>query len=131
MYATVSDVTVRLGGRSLTEAEEQLVEALLEDAAALIDATAPNASTAAKKTVSSQMVVRAFSERRESGDGGGYPIGASQGSMGGLGYQQSWTISSGGSVGELYLSKADKLLLGIGDMIGSHSPLEDMTCCAD
>lgn len=128
MYAAVSDVTVRLGGRSLSEADEALVIALLEDAAVLIDSVAPDATEAAKKTVSAQMVVRAFAERGESG---GYPIGASQGSMGGLGYQQSWTISSGGSVGELYLSKAEKLLLGIGDKIGSHSPLEDMTCCTD
>lgn len=54
------------------------------------------------------------------------PLGATQGSMSGLGYSQSWTIGTGGSVGELYLSKTDKQLLGGGNSIGSHSPLEDL-----
>ena len=56
-----------------------------------------------------------------------YPMGATQASASALGYQQSWTVS-GGSVGELYLSKLEKRLLGVGDRIGAHSPLEDMTC---
>ena len=34
---------------------------------------------------------------------------------------------SGGSSGELYLSKLEKKLLGGGDRIGAHSPLEGMT----
>ena len=54
------------------------------------------------------------------------PMGATQGSMSGLGYSQSWTIGTGGSVGELYLSKTDKQLLGGGNQIGTKSPLEDM-----
>ena len=33
---------------------------------------------------------------------------------------------SGGSSGELYLSKLEKKLLGVGDKIGAHSPLEDL-----
>jgi hypothetical protein len=53
------------------------------------------------------------------------PVGATQGSMSGLGYAQSWTISNG-STGELYFSKDDKRLLGVGNAIGSHSPVEDM-----
>ena len=124
-YATVDDVTVRLGGRSLSEDETAQIEALLDDAAVIIDASAPNASAAAKKTVSASMVSRAFSDRGADN----YPLGATQGSMGGLGYTQSWSISSGGAAGELYLTKLDKTLLGIADRIGSHSPLEDLTCC--
>jgi hypothetical protein len=53
-------------------------------------------------------------------------MGASQGSMSGLGYSQSWTISAGGSVGELYLGKADKQLLGYGNKIGSYSPTQEL-----
>ncbi len=40
-------------------------------------------------------------------------------------YSQTWTMS-GGSVGELYLSKLEKKLLGVGDRIGARSPLEGM-----
>ena len=54
-----------------------------------------------------------------------YPIGASQGSASALGYTQSWSMA-GGAVGEIYLSKLDKKLLGVGSRIGAHSPLEGM-----
>ena len=54
-------------------------------------------------------------------------MGATQGSMSALGYTQSWTMGSNGSTGELYLSKLEKKLLGIGDRIGSRSPLEGMS----
>ena len=50
---------------------------------------------------------------------------ATQASASALGYQQSWTVS-GGSVGELYLSKLEKKLLGVGSRLGAHSPLEDL-----
>ena len=33
---------------------------------------------------------------------------------------------SGGSVGELYLSKLEKRLLGVGNRIGARSPVEDL-----
>ena len=59
------------------------------------------------------------------GESGGIPMGATQGSMSGLGYSQSWTISNGGS-GELYLAKIDKKLLGVGDRIGSYSPIQEL-----
>ena len=42
-----------------------------------------------------------------------------------LGYSQSWTMGSGSS-GELYLSKLEKKLLGVGSKIGARSPLEDL-----
>ena len=53
------------------------------------------------------------------------PIGATQGSMSGLGYSQSWTISAG-ATGELYIGKLEKKLLGTGDKIGSYSPTQDL-----
>ncbi len=119
IYATVSDVEA--GFRELTTDEEAICNALLKEAAVIIDAYNINASDSAKKVVSCRMVRRAL------GDGEGsqaLPIGATQGSIAAGGYSQSWTIS-GGTTGELYLGKIEKRLLGVGNMIGSHSPLED------
>ena len=120
-YATIEDVQARLT-RSMSESEQGGCESLLEDAAVVIDAYNSDASANAKLTVSCKMVVRAI------GDGGalGVPIGATQGSQSALGYSQSWTIGTG-SAGELYLSKLEKKLLGIGNSIGSYSPIEE-TC---
>ena len=53
-------------------------------------------------------------------------MGATQGSASAMGYTQNWTMS-GGSSGELYLSKLEKRLLGLGSRVGAHSPLEDLT----
>lgn len=118
-YATVSDVQARLT-RDLSLDEQAVCTALLDDAAVLIDAAAPRACMNAKKVVSCRMAIRAL------GDGGvtGVPMGATQGSMSGLGYSQSWTIGGGGSTGELYLGKADRQLLGLGNAIGSYSPTQ-------
>jgi hypothetical protein len=65
---------------------------------------------------------------RTLGDGGagGVPIGAQQGSMSALGYSQSWTIGSTGAAGELYLNKSDRRILGLGNSIGSYSPVEEL-----
>lgn len=117
-YATVSDVEARTA-RTFTPDEESIISSLLDDAAVIIDAFSPNASAAAKQIVSCRMVMRAV------GDDGGVPLGATQGSMSALGYTQSWTIGSSGATGELYLGKLEKQLLGMGNKIGSHSPLED------
>ena len=120
-YATVADVQARMK-RTMTQEEQALCGTLLDDAAVMIDATGTSAGDAAKLTVSCRMVVRAM------GDGSdGVPMGATQGSMSALGYSQSWTISSGGSVGELYLSKADKAMLGASNAIGSYSPVQEYT----
>lgn len=118
-YATVQDVMARTT-RSFTAEETNVITALLEDAAILIDAYKSEAGESQKKVVSCRMVLRAM------GTDNDIPMGATQGSMSGLGYSQSWTIGTGGSVGELYLSKTDKQLLGGGNSIGSKSPLEDL-----
>ena len=122
-YATTSDVQARMT-RDMTADELTVCAALLEDAAVMISAVAPLSAVEARKIVSCRMVIRAL------GDGGamGVPIGSSQGSMSGLGYTQSWTVGSGGSVGELYLSRQDKKLLGISNHIGAYSPVEEMAC---
>ena len=119
MYASVEDVEKRCR-RSLSDEEKELCEALLEDAAIVIDAYSKNADEDAKQVVSCNMVVRAIG----SGSDDGTPIGASQGSLSALGYSQSWTLNSG-SVGEIYLAKLDKKLLGVGDRVGMASPWEE------
>ena len=121
-YASVSDVQERMT-RTMTQQEQTVCGALLEDAALLIDAFRSGASEDAKAAVSCRMVIRAL------GDGsaaGGVPMGASQGSMSALGYSQSWTMGAGGSTGELYLSKTDKLMLGGSNSIGSYSPVQEL-----
>lgn len=120
-YATVSDVENRIT-RTLTTDEESVCGYLLDDAAVIIDAFNSAASAGAKLTVSCRMVIRALGD----GESIGVPIGASQGSMAALGYSQSWTMGTGGQVGELYLSKLDKELLGCSNKIGSYSPTQEL-----
>lgn len=118
-YATYQDVQARMT-RTLSESEQAICTNLLDDAAVMIDWFNASASADIKKVVSVRMVMRAM------GDGEtGVPVGATQGSMSGLGYAQSWTIS-GGSNGEVYLSKLEKQMLGEGNSIGSYSPIEEL-----
>lgn len=117
-YATVDDV--QAGFRDLTDTEKTRCEALIEEAAIIIDAYNADASDDVKKVVTCHMVRRAVGDV----DTQVYPLGATQGTASALGYSKSWTISNGSS-GELYLSKLDKKLLGIGNNIGSYSPLEE------
>lgn len=118
-YATYEDVEARLG-RTLSADEQAVVSTLLDDAGVIIDTFNANASADAKKIVSCRMVIRAI------GTEDGIPLGATQGSMSAMGYSQSWTIGTGGGVGELYLSKLDKELLGYGNQIGSYSPVQEL-----
>lgn len=120
-YATVKDVQDRLT-RDLSEDEETVCATLLEDAAVIIDAYDTSVPDNVKAIVSCRMVVRAIADV---GGNAGIPIGASQGSMAALGYSQSWTMGSG-SVGELYLTKAEKRILGVGESIGSYSPVQEL-----
>ena len=106
--------------RTLTTDEQAICTTLLDDAAVIIDEVNSGASADVKKIVSCRMVIRAM------GDGStDLPVGATQGSMSGLGYSQSWTITNG-SVGELYLSKLDKNMLGRSNSIGSYSPTQEL-----
>ena len=118
-YATVQDIQARLT-RVLSDSEQTVCSNLLDDAAVLIDAYRSDANTDRKKLASCRMVLRVI------GDGTDVPMGATQGSMSGLGYSQSWTMGSGGSAGELYLSKTDKAILGGGNNIGSYSPTQEL-----
>ena len=120
-YASVEDVQARMS-RTMSIAEQNLCQTMLEDAAVMIDAYAVRATADAKKVVSCRMVIRALGD----GQSTGTPLGATPGSVSALGYSQSWTIGSGGSVGELYFSKADRQLLGKGKSIGSYSPVQEL-----
>lgn len=120
-YATVADVQARMS-RTMSSAEQTMCATMLDDAAVIIDTYNVNASADAKKVVSCRMVIRALGDGTDSG----VPMGASQGSMSGLGYSQSWTMGSGGAAGEMYLAKLDKKLLGCGDRIGSYSPAQEL-----
>lgn len=121
VYATVQDVQARID-YTLTESQKGICNNLLEDAALLIDSYKENASYDAKKIVSCRMVIRTLGADSSSTS---VPIGATQGSMSALGYSQSWTIGSG-TVGELYISKVEKRMLGVDNAIGSKSPVEDL-----
>lgn len=119
-YATVEDVQARMT-RTMSESEQAICSTMLDDAAILIDSFNAEASADVKKVVSCRVVIRELGD----GDSSGVPIGATQGSMSGLGYSQSWTLSSG-TTGEMYLSKLDKQMLGYGNKIGSMSPVEEL-----
>ena len=121
-YATLADVQARMTRELLNESEENLGTALLADAGVMIDAYNAEASADAKLIVSCRMVIRALGD----GETSGPPLGATQGSQSALGYSESWTMGSGGSVGELYIAKAEKKLLGACNAIGSYSPVQEM-----
>lgn len=119
-YATAEDVQRRMV-KPLSDDQMDVCAALLDDACVLIDAIAPNASDEAKATVSCSMVIRAMGSQGDLT----VPTGATQGSASALGYSQSWTFGNG-ATGELYLSRTEKRLLGVGNRIGSYSPVEEL-----
>ena len=125
-YATITEVEA--GYRALNEAERAACPALLDEAAVIIDAYAEGAAAVKKNIVSCRMVRRAIASFSSTGS---VPMGATQGSMTAGPYTQSWTLGSGSSAGELYLSRTDKNILGIGNRIGSYSPLEGMVVGQD
>lgn len=142
IYVSSSDVQARMT-REMSPEECDVCDRLLRDAVEMIytiaphlagpeDLTDPDTITDDSiigdlelgKMVACRMVIRAL------GDGGAAagaaPIGATQGSMSGLGYTQSWTMANGGSTGELYLSKTERQLLRRGNSIGSYSPVQGL-----
>ena len=121
-YAETEDVEAAF--RELTGDERTRCTALLSEAALIIDAYNADADADRKRLVSCRMVRRQLGED-DSGDAVTFHMGATQGTATALGYSQSWTMS-GGSSGELYLSKLEKKLLGVGSKLGAHSPLEDL-----
>lgn len=123
-YATAADVQARIN-RELSAEELARCEVLLQDAATMIDATASAAPIGAKALVSCRMVIRAIGD----GEDAGVPLGAQSGTMTALGYSQQWSLPSGSGAGELYIGKAERQLLGVGNRAGAHSPLEPPRRC--
>lgn len=117
-YATYEDVQKRIG-RVFTEDEKNICDTLLDRVALIIDAYNDQAKSEIKKSVSVEAVARAMNVTAD------VPMGASQGSMSAMGYSQSWTMQAGGAVGDVYLSKSDKKLLGVGNRIGASNPFSD------
>ena len=122
-YAETADVAA--GFRELSAEEQERCGALLDEAGLIIDAYNADADAECKRLVSCRMVRRQLGAEGDSS--AQFPLGSTQGTMSAMGYSQSWTMGSGSS-GELYLSKLEKKLLGVGDRIGARSPLEGMTC---
>lgn len=117
-YATVQDVQDRMS-ETMTTAQQNICSNLLNDAGIIIDSFNANATADAKKIVSIRMVQRSMSIDPD------IPVGATQGSMSAMGYAQSWTMGSNTSVGELYLNRTEKKLLGYGNKIGVVPCLND------
>lgn len=120
MYATIEDVAA--GYWTLAAEEAGKCQSLIDEAEVMVDAVAPGADGAAKKVAVCRMVRRALAALEI----GSVPLGATQGSQTAGPYSQSWTMG-GGSVGQVYLDRSDKLILGMGNRIGSRSPLEGTT----
>lgn len=117
-YANVSQI--ENGFRTLTEDERTVCSALLEEAAILIDSYNKYAAIEVKEAVTCRIIRRALGNGSAS-----VPIGATQGSMTAGPYTQSWTMSNG-STGELYLSRVDKRMLGVGNKIGFTNPFREV-----
>lgn len=121
-YASIEDI--ESGFRTLTTEERETCSTLLEESAVIIDKMAATAENDVKKVVSCRMVRRVIAGMSSQS----VPMGAIQGTVTAGPYSQTWNYGSGASSGELYLSKTDKLMLGIGDKLGSRSPLEQFVC---
>ena len=117
-YATVQDVQDRMS-ETMTTQQQNICSNLLDDAGTIIDSFNVNATADAKKLVSIRMVQRSMSIDSD------IPMGATQGSMSAMGYSQSWTMGTNTSVGELYLNRTEKELLGYGNKIGVVPCLND------
>ena len=113
----------KLMNKQMSEREAEVCQTLLDRAALIIDKANAEADAEIKNSVSCTMVQRAI---ESSTSNAGIPFGASQGSMSGLGFSESWTMSAGGMVGDLYLSKQEKNLLGVSNRIGSYSPVQEL-----
>jgi len=117
-YATVQDVQDRMS-ETMTTQQQNICSNLLDDAGTIIDSFNVNATADAKKLVSIRMVQRSMSIDSD------IPMGATQGSMSAMGYSQSWAMGTNTSVGELYLNRTEKKLLGYGNKIGVVPCLND------
>ena len=103
-YANISDIEARW--RVLSTDEAARANALLEDAAAVLDNLADTERIEPNLLcqVSCNMVIRAMSAAQDA-------LGVTQSSMTAGPYSQSWTYSN--PSGDMYLTKAERKMLGI------------------
>lgn len=120
-YATVADLEARLG-RTLMGDERAQASVLLEDAAAMLTALVSPidpedpVQAANLKTVNCAMVARVIL----SGANGAYGVTDSTATMGPF----SQHLAFSNPTGDLYISKAERALLGIGRaVIGAIRPV--------
>lgn len=111
-YADVSDIEARW--RALSTDEQARAAVLLDDASVQLSRLvtvddSDQQQLAALKMVSCNMVIRVMSA------GTSAMFGATNASMTGGPYTQSWTYEA--PTGDMYLTKAEKALLGVSAMI--------------
>ena len=106
-YADVSDLEVRW--RTLTEDEQTRAEALLDDASAMLDAYVTVDETDEKQLNLLKIVVCNMVERAMSTGDDMY--GVTQQSMTAVGFSQQFSYAN--PTGDLYITKAEKRMLGI------------------
>lgn len=104
-YATIEELEARW--RPLDDSEKAVAATLLDDAAVYLDKLAPGAAADALKIVSCNMIKRAMATT------GNDLFGVSQGTISADIYSQTFTYSN--PAGDMYLTKQDKALLGIGN----------------
>jgi hypothetical protein len=113
--ATEADVKKRLGGRDLTTEELARFPGLLEEAGALVEGflnttfvDPDNLPPPYVATVVSRVIARAFAAPSD----GSVPIdGTAQQSLTAGRYMMARTFADGVSVGNVWLSKTDKIIL--------------------
>lgn len=119
-YATVADLEDRW--RTLTSDEQSRAEVLLGDAAVRLDVLCPPsvpptaAELAARMIVSCEMVKRAMAT-----PGGVAGIGVTSVQAGAGPFQEAQQFSN--PTGDLYVTKADRALLGCGNQVAYTFPM--------
>jgi len=111
-YATVEDLEARW--RELSESEQAVAQVLLEDVAVLIDSYGEPSNPDAAMVVSCSAVRRAMQASATD------LYGVSQASMTAGSYQQQWMYAN--PSGDLYLTKAERRMLGRGGSLGFARP---------
>lgn len=108
MYATVEDLEARW--RTLTADERDRAAVLLEDAAVRLDATCPIGDDHSAQDLNARKIVSCEMVKRAMAVAGG--IGVTSVQTGAGPYQETTQFAN--PTGDLYLTKADKRLLGCG-----------------
>lgn len=121
-YAIVSDVEARW--RTLTAAERARAEVLLEDAAVEIDSSCPPSDPPTLSELEARLIVSCRMVKRAMATPGGVEgVGVSSLQAGAGPFQQTQQFSN--PSGDLYLTKADRKLLGCGNQVAFTVPMVD------